>query len=412
VKQLLVFFPLLLCLSVNAQFKAPIYSQWDTGYSIGMYGRYQLSSNAFSTNFVSNIYRGKTLSRPLRQKVSNKLTRNNRLGADLDYGLYVKHLPDSSKGIGWFVNIVNRTHANAKLPKDLVNLVMFGNAAFAGKTAELSKISASLLSYKQFELGILKQIATEKGTWNLGLGVSLLTGNQNFNLLIDRANLFTDADGESIEGEIGGRFRGSSVVSSQYFDANGLGFSASLHLGYVSEKFGIQLQASDIGQVSWLKNLRYTELDSSFRFEGVDINLFAANGGSISSIDLDTVVAGFATKKEGSRYTTILPANFVLEGFYALNSKKWHLYAGVQYRLAAAYIPYAYVGTNAPIGKRFFIDTRFAYGGFGSWHLGFELKKKFGKTFEVCIGTNNLEGYLLPMIGTAQSAYVGVVGYF
>jgi hypothetical protein len=88
------------------------------------------------------------------------------------------------------------------------------------------------------------------------------------------------------------------------------------------------------------------------------------------------------------------------------------LYAGIQYRIASSYVPYGYIGTSSPLPKGFYIDGRFAYGGFGSWHLGLELRKKFANVFEIKLGTNNLEGYVLPMVGTSQSAYVGFAAYF
>lgn len=399
-------------LTASAQFKHPVYSDQNAGYSVGIQGRYRLSSTAMTSNFLWGIYRGRQLSRGLREKVSNHLGPNSKVGADLDYGLYAKHLPDSSKGIGWFVNIADRTHANAKFPKDLFDLVMFGNAMFAGKTAELSGIEMNLLTYKQFEAGIIKTVATENGKWNLGLGLSFLAGNRNLRIKVDKAYMFTDVDGEYLEGEIHGNVRMSSLKSSTYFDANGLGFSGSLNVSYRTEKFGIGLQIVDLGFLTWSKQLRHIELDSVFFFEGINVNLFSANGDPFSSIDLDSVVGGFATEKDGSKYSTILPTSFDLEGSYMLNAEKWKLYVGVQYRIAPAYVPFVYVGTGSPLPKGFYIDGRLAYGGFGSWHIGLEVRKKFSDLIEIRLGTNNLEGYVLPMFGTSQSAYLQIAAFF
>lgn len=411
-RKLFILFQLFIFASANAQFRDPIYSDWTPGYSVGAYGRYQFSSNAIPTNLVWQTYGGKALSRKLREKTSKNLLNNNRVGADLDYGIFAKHLPDSTTGIGWFVNVADRTFASAKYPKDLFDVAMFGNASFAGKTAELSNMEFNLLMYKQFGVGILKTVQKEKGKWNIGFGLSLLTGNRNLRFKITEGSLYTDPDGEYLDGEIHGELRSASMGRTQYIAANGLGFSGSFSFGYEAEKFGIRLNADDLGFISWKKDLKRTDLDSVFRFEGVDVNLFSGDGDPFSSIDLDSVVDGFATVRQGTAYSTTTPGRIRLEGYYALNSDNWHIYAGIQYRIAAGYVPLGYIGTSAPLKKGFYIDGRFAYGGFGSWNLGLEVRKRFANVFEVRLGTNNLEGFVLPMVGTSQSAYISLAGFF
>lgn len=411
-RRLLVFFQLLVFASASAQLRNPIYSDWTSGYSVGAYGRYQLSSNAITSNLAWNVYQGNKLSRKLRENVSGNLSAGNRLGGDAGYGIFAKHLPDSTTGIGWFVHVADKIHLNSKYPKDLLNVVMFGNASFAGKTADFSEIEFNLLMYKQFEVGILKSVQKENGKWNLGFGLSLLTGTRNLQLKISEATLYTDSDGEYLDGEFHGSFRSSSMGKTQFFAANGFGVSGTFSIGYESEKFGIRLDGDELGFINWKRKLKRTDLDSAFRFEGVEVNLFSADGNPFSSFNLDSVVDGFATVREAEAYSVATPGRIRVEGFYSLNSENWRVYAGVQYRFATGYVPLGYIGTSAPLKKGFFIDGRFAYGGFGSWNLGLEVRKRFKNVFELRLGTNNLEGYLLPMVGTSQSAYITLAGFF
>ena len=411
-KHLLLPLLLLVGLSTSAQYKNSVYSNWDKGYSVATFGRYQASTNAITSNLVWNVYQGNFIERKLRESVSRKHTNRNRIGADLEYGIYAKHITDSTKGIGWFINVADKTHANAKYPKGLFDILMFGNAQYAGVSVELSPTEFNLLLYSQFEVGVLKTIYKEKGKWNLGFGVSLLAGKRNLQLKIDQADLFTQEDGEYLDGEVRGSIRSSSLSSSQYFDLNGGGLGGSIHIGYESSKFGIRFEADEFGFINWTRHLKSSDLDSVFRFEGVDVSLFSSSGNGFSSINLDTMVDGFATQQAAIPYTSILPARIGFEGHYVLNTKGWQLYAGVQYRIAPSYIPYAYIGTNSPLGKGFFIDGRFAFGGFGSWHIGLELRKKFADKAKITLGTRNLEGYVLPMVGTSQSAYISLAGFF
>ncbi|MBL4587259.1 MAG: hypothetical protein JKX84_09425, partial [Flavobacteriales bacterium] len=95
-KRLFIFLLTVICGSAQAQLSDPAYATWDGHFSVGTYGRYQLATNALTSNFVWNLYQGKNLSKDLRDKVSNKLGKSNRVGADLDYGLFAKHFPDST----------------------------------------------------------------------------------------------------------------------------------------------------------------------------------------------------------------------------------------------------------------------------------------------------------------------------
>lgn len=409
-KYVLTAFLFSVSIVANGQMKHPVFHDTRGNYSVGMYGRYQLSSNAISSSMVWQVFQGKFLDRKLREQASNRLFEKNGLGLDLDYGIYARHLPDSTNGFGWYINIADRTHAHVVFTKDVFDVAMFGNANFAGKTANFSGLRLSFLSYKQFEAGILKPIEVASGKWMIGLGVSMLAGNRNLDLSISEAEMYTDTDGEYLDAVVKGRIQTASLNSTQYFDNTGLGMSAALSVAFESERFGVRLDATDLGFIRWNQNLKDTELDSTLRFEGIDINLFSGDG--FASINLDTALAGFSNAREAESYSTVTPGRIRVEGFYRLKKKDIQIYAGLQYRIAAGYLPYGYIGTRTSLPHGFFIDGRFAYGGYGSWNLGLELRKKFTDVFEIRLGTNNLEGYVLPMFGTSQSAYLSFAGYF
>ena len=99
--------------------------------------------------------------------------------------------------------------------------------------------------YKQFDVGILKTVQNDKGKWNIGFGLSLLTGNRNLRLKITQASLYTDPDGEYLDGDIQGDFSSASMGKTQFLAANGLGFGGSFSIGYEAEKFGIIKAAAD-----------------------------------------------------------------------------------------------------------------------------------------------------------------------
>lgn len=395
---------------VRAQFMHEVYDDTTQGYAIGVFGRYQMASNALSASMLNAIFTGSDLSREMRDGVASRLSDQNRLGLDGDYGLYVRHLSDSAHGVGWFIRIANRYHANASLSRDLLNLAMFGNRQFAGETADLGDLSFNYLQYKQFELGILKRWQLSRTSLFFGFGLSVLTGNQTATAEIPEATLFTDADGEYLDAEVHGTLRTSSIASTQYFAANGWGFSAAAHLGMTGDRFGWTIQLDDLGMISWGKRLRHHDIDTVARFEGPEIDLFATD--PFAAVNFDTIAARVVTSREGDSFITAIPGSVRIEGSYGLNDNGWRLYLGVHQRFAADYFPLIYLGTSAPLPKQFYIDGRFGWGGFGSWNIGLELRKRFGKHVAVRLGSYNIEGYLMPGVATGQSAYVGLSGYF
>jgi hypothetical protein len=401
---------LLVHLSGYAQFSHEVYSDWEGGNAIGVFGRYQIASNALSASMVNAIYSGNDLSRDLRQATSDRLTSSNRMGLDGDFGLYYRHLPDSSKGIGYFVRVADRYHAHGTFSADLLNVAMFGNARFADKSANLGDASATYLQYKQYELGILKTWKKPKATWQFGFGLSLLTGNQSLVADFPEGSLYTDLNGEYLDITLHGSVQTSSIASAQYFDANGWGFSASGHVGMQTEKFGWKFEFDDIGLISWGQHLKRHDFDTIARFEGANLDLFADD--PLASVNLDSITQKMITTTDGESYVTVIPGSIRLEGSYALNAKQWKLYAGVHHRFASGYFPLIYLGTSAALPKRFFIDGRFSYGGFGSWNIGLEARKNFAGHFAIRAGTYNLEGFILPDFGTSQSAFIGLIGYF
>lgn len=396
--------------ALRAQFMHEVYDDATPGYAVGVFGRYQMASNALSASMLDAIYTGSELTRDMREGSSGRLSTSNRVGLDGDYGLFVRHLPDSAKGVGWFIRIADRYHAHANLSDDLLNVAMFGNARFADRTAMLGPLDFTYLQYKQYEVGILKQWQRPDTRWTFGIGLSLLTGNQTAVADIGTGTLYTHPDGEYLDVEVYGTLRTSSIASTQFFAANGWGFSASAHVGMQGKRFGWLLQLDDLGMISWGQRLRHHDIDTVARFEGPDIDLFATD--PFSSVNFDTIASRVVTSRNGDRFNTTVPGSVRLEGSYALNDRAWKLYLGVHHRFARGYFPLIYVGTSAPLPKQFFIDGRFAWGGFGSWNIGLELRKKFGKYVALRLGTYNLEGYLMPPVATGQSAYVGITGYF
>ena len=80
--------------------------------------------------------------------------------------------------------------------------------------------------------------------------------------------------------------------------------------------------------------------------------------------------------------------------------------------MAANYSPYIYVGTEHVFKGNFNINTRFAWGGYGTYNIGLGLSKQFGKAFKINLGTNNLEGLLIAKAANGVGAYINLIGYF
>src|ERR1035437_1098570 len=101
--------------AVSAQ---AIYTPFDKTYAnnkstLSINSDYLFNSNAITSEFINTFFQNGYISNAIKDRVSSKLTIENRLGAEFNNSIYYKYRPDTltkNSKIGFFVSVKNRNH--------------------------------------------------------------------------------------------------------------------------------------------------------------------------------------------------------------------------------------------------------------------------------------------------------------
>jgi hypothetical protein len=404
----------ILSLNTFAQNFSPVFTETKPGSVLGAGFDYGVNSSSVNIKFANQFYKGNFIDEDLKQSVFKHTKDKNRLGFDLNYGLWYVHNPDSASGkaMSWFVSLRNRMHADAQFTGDLFKTYFAGNKQFAGQTAHLGETRFNYLNYRQLQVGM--SFLSDKGDSKVrfGAGLSFLKGEQNLNLYLSKGDVFTAADGQYIDVDMALEVRNSDNSNKNFFDMKGYGAALDIFLGIERQKSIIRFELSDFGFIDWNQNAQSTQNDTAIHFEGLSIdNLFQIGDSLVNSLNADSIKTDMGFITEDMSYSTPLPSMIHL-GYTHKTKDNLRINAGFAYRMAANYSPYIYVGTEHLFKGNFNINTRFAWGGYGTYNIGLGLSKQFGKGFKVNLGTNNLEGLLITKAANGVGAYINLIGYF
>ena len=383
----------------------------------GITGGYSLGSNSITNEFISKFYKGGYIDNNLKNNVWNRTRNRNRIGADLDYGIYGAFKLDSlchKKNLSIFFCIRDREHFDMGFSRDLYKVGFYGNAPFAGKTADFNGFNMMLLRYQQLQIGLFSSKLDSAGRW--GVGVSFLKGEQLASIYAKKAELFTSDDGQYIDFNTSMAVAKSDTAKKGYGAFNGYGASVDIYFeAPFKTKFGdskMRVSVSDIGLIKYNDRTLYLNQDSLFHYTGYSINnLSDLQDSTIAgSTSQDSIIAGIAPFKK-QKVTITLPAvlNFSYETRFG---KSFELSEGIHYIFNANYKLLFYVKGDFRLSPKVSVSATLSYGGYSTFNYGIGVFAKLGKGFMLYAGSNNIEGYIVPKKTTAQGAYISLVKNF
>ncbi len=234
------------------------------------------------------------------------------------------------KGIEFDIGHALRQQSHVLYPKELVSLILNGNADYIGKTMPLGA-KASLLSFHQLNLGI----ATEIGQLRIGGNLKFLNGIFSLTTENNKLNLNTSDDIYQLELDANytinntGLFsiNDTNAVTTNFdrlssFEFNGANNGFALDLGAVynvNDKLMISASVLDLGSITWRENIDNYTLDTIVSFEGLEIEDLIDNEGSISLKDTLNSLLNF--KRTNKEYKTSLSPSIYFSVRYKLNDK-------------------------------------------------------------------------------------------
>ena len=374
---------------------------------------YDLNSNALTNQFIYQFYIGSYLNTDLKNSVLNRMSNNNRVGADVNSGIYGAFKLDScfhQKNTSVFFSVKDREHFDAQFSKDLYKVAFYGNADYAGKMANFDGFNLSLLRYQQIQIGISSKRSDSSAHWAIGL--SFLKGQQYKSLVAQKAELYTSEDGQYIDFNTFIQAAQSDPSKNGFNAFNGYGSSVDIYFeAPYKTRFGkskLRVSVSDIGIIRFNNQSSYLKQDSLFHYTGFTVNsIYQLQNSTFSK---DSAINAIAPLKKQSVSVT-LPATLNLS-FETQFNKHVQLTEGIRYIYNANYNLLFYVKGNFSINKHVALSATAGYGGYGNFSYGIGVFTNFGKGFIIYLGSHNIEGYIAPKKTCGQGAYISLIKNF
>lgn len=368
-----VFFVLLPLLSL---------AQVDTSKaSITLNSNFDGNSNSLPNTMLAKWLWGGYMGKDFLTEVRDNLKTQNRFGFEFKNEAALKWKSGSKH---WVVGLGYRELLGFDFPKDMFGFVFLGNAAYEGKTANLSKIQFEYLQYSKASFGIEK--ALKKGRNGVLYGaISVLHGFNYQSIKTNEASIYTSPNGEFVQSE------GNLALRYRQPGYDGWGSAVDMHYRIEHGKHRVFVSIQDFGFLYWASTARF-EGNSNYTLRGEEIQDISNYNGDSLFVDYSTrgFAKRFGIQESTVSYTSLTPFSLKLKYEYSW-SGKYKSTIESYYTHVVSFVPRSALKTTKLMGK-WEVMLGLAHGGFGRENLLFGIGKSFAKKWQA-----NVEGYFLGM---------------
>jgi len=301
-------------------------------------GTYTVESNSVRNDLMFGLIQAETIDRQTRQKSLDNINKTGVGGQSIEADLILIMRDSLFSRRNWRTRFqfAHRSYTGTQFDEELFSMTFFGNKQFEGQTVDLAPSAGEQQVYQKVGLGI------HDDSTNSWLTLSFVKGQRYQFVDLERAEVFTEIDGRSIDAQINGSYILNDTASDNSFsEFNGAGvaidasFTGSLKsIGSGDVKYNFQLR--DMGIVSWNNNTLVAEKDSTYEFEGIEIeNIFDIDNLVLGEdAVLDTLGIRFSKKAR----TRLLPFTVRIECYDRISGKT-SLHGFVHYTHLKGYRP-------------------------------------------------------------------------
>ncbi len=367
---------------------------------------YAANSNAATSGFVyALLFRG-NITTAMKDRVGSNIKSNLKFEDFMKTGITYRHYFKKWDGEVFF-SYHHRQMRNVIAPEDAYSLVFYGNAQFAGKTADLSNIRVQNYIYNQYTGGVKKRIDYGKYQMDFGIGISFLQVINQQDISTKDASIYTSEDGDTLRVNYDLTFNTAREGANTFFQRNGIGASGDLHLGFMNrDKWKLSFDVYDVGYMYFRNTpVNYTAA-KTVEFRGIvipDLLHFSAN--TFDSLNVPDSIKALLPSKTNNQYYLFVPFTVGAAFSKPLLHDKLVLTFGLQYRNLPKYYAYGYVKANYFIHPDMVFSVTGGGGGYSWFNLGVEFAKRW-KYFDFALGSSNLLGTVIPSHYTGMGLYL------
>lgn len=383
---------------------------------IGLTGDAGINATAFTSEVISKFYKGGYIDSTMKESVLKRTRNLNNVGADMNYGVYVAIKLDSlfhKENVSLFFSLRDRAHFDCRYSKDFYKVGFYGNAAYAGETANFDDFNLTYLRYQQLQVGLFSTKYDSAARW--GIALSFLKGEQYASIFAQKAQLYTSDDGQYIDFATTMQVAKSDTAKTGIGAFNGMGAAIDIYFeAPFKTRFGnskLRVSVADIGAIKFNNQSLFLNQDSTFHYSGFHVNsIYDLQDSTFADNTQDSLTARIAPFKKQS-FSVTLPS--VLNLTYETRfHEHFEMTEGIRYVFNGNYHLLFYLKGNFIINSKFEVSATVGYGGYGKLNCGLGAFANLGKGFIVYVGSNNLEGFVAPKKTCGQSAYISIAKNF
>lgn len=409
-KALLFFAFLLFCFTKGeAQYNTSFLNYSNTGRSISLNTDFEAGSNGMSSGLINKLIFGGHISDELKTQSSQHLREVNNFGINLntDLSAFIK----GGKLFDFLIGMKSQELLNATYSRDFFNLMFYGNDMFRGKSANLNNCNVNALSFQEVKFGAIMHHVDSLA--KIGVSVSFLKGEQLFYLKTgDNSSLYTSPDGSLSIFTSNFSMALSDTNKKSLTSYNGVGASADIYFetpykSKIGHRSVLTVNANNIGFIHWSdKSVQYSA-DTSLQYAGYHAsNLFEIRDSTIQRINSDSLLRQLAEARKES-FNVNIPANLlIINKIYFGHRELFSLSTGFRYMFNANYKPYIFIEPEYKL-KNVSVTLHISYGGYVRLNVGTAIAWNT-KGFFLRIGSNSLQGFVMPKYGYGQSVFFTV----
>ncbi|MHB8260155.1 MAG: DUF5723 family protein [Bacteroidia bacterium] len=408
-KHVLLLLLFSICNMLKAQFNNDFLYYIKYGNSINLHAEYELNSTAVQNDLADKFIYGGNIDSSTKARSQKRLKAQNRIGGTYNAGATVFFGSDKSK-YHFVAGLKQVEIANASFSRDAFNLAMYGNKMYEGKTADISNTKINNYQYQEVKLGLMWD--NIDSTAKFGVSLSYLKGQTFDQLRTGAASIYTAPDASQINIAMNGSLAMSDTAKGKNnltaFNGNGMAAELFAYIPYTSKLGSSSFFASvnNLGFIKWNKNSVNYSTDTTYIYKGVTANnIFQLNNASVQSLSKDSLVKKLTKNGKGPASSHLPMSVFILHTIKF--SQLFTLNTALRYLFDANYKPYFYAEGQFAVHKNFSATVHVGIGGYGKLSEGLNMEYKV-KTFYIRLGSNAMQGYIMPKHSLGQGVFISL----
>ena len=351
-----------------------------------------IASNAVDWHFMDKSLFGGHIEREYINDLIYKMPERARIGYAGNAQLELLNFRDTLLGrpnLGLRAALSTQYSGYGAFQPNAFEAVYRGNSGAANASVELGPLAFQGQSWQKIGFGLFNKTSLS------GITLSLVEGQSYQAIDMDRAELFTAAQGDYVSLSVGGDYSRSDTTRMGW--ANGSGMGACIDLDYNAPiqqgKGVVSFAVRNLGFIAWNEQSEQYAIDTKVDWNGLDVTSWLS--GEADSVKFPNWIDSLNTSRNQALLVKPLPASF---HFRYLRRWKGNRYweTGCSFIPNKAAVPVVYVGVTHAISNRLLVSERVSYGGYAEFALGADIQWLFKSSWFLRAGSTHFEGWLLP----------------